>query len=115
MDILPDFSESKLQIRNRIEGALREKKRGPSLYQYSMFLCLFFFTSLCTAIYIKNIITGKTQSNKRDIDYFVMEQFLSSEGFDQETVIELPRTLSLSSAGESTLFSTISFAQETYE
>lgn len=98
MDNLPDFSNSKIEIRNRIEGALREKRRKPSIYQYSLFLCLFLFTTICTALYLKNIFLIGNKMISGDINYYSLEKLLQSEQLDSETVIVLPLNLSLIAA-----------------
>ncbi len=115
MEVLPDFSNSKIQIRNRIEGALREKKRRPTIYQYSLFLCLFFFTTICTALYIKTILLGQNSMLNGDVDYYSLEQIMRSEQLENETIIELPNSISFVSARESTLISNINFVKGSYE
>jgi len=98
MDYTPDFSKSKIEIRNRIEGALREKKRKPSISQYSLLLCFFMITTVCTALYVKNLLLTGSSQNKMDIDYYTLEKLLLSEQIDSESSIVLPRNLSLTSA-----------------
>lgn len=98
MDYLPDFSNSKIEIRNRIEGALREKRRKPSIYQYSIVLCFFLFTSVCTALYMRSILLIGEPMLNSDIDYYSLEKLLLSEQLESETVILLPNNLSLISA-----------------
>lgn len=115
MEILPDFSNSKIQIRSRIEGALREKKRRPTIYQYSLFFCLFFFTTICTALYIKTILFSQNRMLNGDVDYYSLEQFMRSEQLENETIIEIPNNISFISAGESTLISNIHFVKGSYE
>lgn len=115
MEVLPDFSNSKIEIRNRIEGALREKKRRPSIYQYSLFLCLFFFTTICTALYVKTILLGQRNILGGNMDYYSLEQLLRSEQLESETIIELPSSISFVSATESSLMSNINFVKGSYE
>lgn len=115
MEILPDFSNSKIQIKNRIEGALREKKRKPSIYHYSLFLCLFFLTTICTALYLKTILLGQQSSLRGDMDYYTLEQLMRSEQLENETTIKLPNSISLITAGESNLIPGINFIKGHYE
>lgn len=115
MEVLPDFSNSKIQIRNRIEGALREKKRRPPIYQYTLFFCLFFFTSIFSALYIKSILFGNKNGLSGDMDYYNLVQLLRSEQLESETFIELPNNLSFIAARDSNLISNISFSKENYE
>jgi len=96
MDNLPDFANSKIEIKNRIEGALREKKRKPSVYQYSLFFCFFLFTTICTALYMKNILQIGDRSLDSDMDYLSLEKLLLSEQLESETEIILPQSLSFS-------------------
>ncbi|MGL1892659.1 MAG: hypothetical protein OCD02_13600 [Spirochaetaceae bacterium] len=111
MDTLPNFSNSKIEIRNRIEGAIREKKRKPSIYQYSLFLCLFIFTTCCTALYLKNILIFNNSGLQGDIDYNSLEKYLRNDQLDSETIIEVPQSLSIMSAGDSTLISNFEFTK----
>lgn len=106
MDYLPDFSSSKIEIRNRIEGALREKKRKPSIYQYSLFLGFFLFTTVCTALYLKNILLFKGGLlSDASVDYYNLEKLLLSDQLDRDSIIVIPSTLSLVPAGEPTFIS----------
>ncbi len=114
MDILPDFSNSKIEIRSRIEGAIREKKKRPTIYQYSIFFCFLFITTTCTAFFIKNIFIFGEGSNK-NIDYYTLEQLLNSDLLESKTTIELPSDLSLFAAGESTLVTHVDYLKENYE
>lgn len=95
MDTLPDFSISKIEIRNRIEGALRVKRKKPSINQYSLFICFFLFTSICTALYLKSFLQVRNPLLVGDIDYHSLEKLMLSEQLDSESVIILPENLSL--------------------
>ncbi len=109
MDSLPNFSNSKIDIKNRIEGALREKKRRPGLYQLSFFFCFFIFTTACTAVYLKNLLFVDSNSVRGDIDYYSLEMLLLSEQLESETVIQLPKSLSFISVSEPTLISNVDY------
>lgn len=115
MDTLPDFSNSKILIKNRIEGALREKKKRPSLYQYSLFLGLFFITTICTALYLKTVILGQKNVLSNDVNYYSLEQLMKSQILENETTIELPGAISFAAAGEASLISNINFSKGSYE
>lgn len=114
MEILPDFSNSKIEIRSRIEGAIREKKKRPNIYQYSVFFCFMLFTTTCTAFFLKNILFINQRSGN-DIDYYSLEQLLKSDLLDTTTTIEIPQNLSFISASESDLILNTDFYKGSYE
>ena len=94
MDNLPDFSQSKDTIRNRIEGAIREKRKKHSIFANTIFIALFLFTSICTALNIKNILYLNNLTNN-DLDYYALEQMIKDEQLESESVILLPKSISL--------------------
>lgn len=113
MDSLPDFSKSKMEIRNRIEGALRVKRKRTPIYQYTLFMGLFLFTTICSALYFKNIFLFNMKSDSNQLDYNDIERLLMSEQLESESIIKLPSNLSLLSASEAIIMSDAS--PEIYE
>lgn len=105
MDSLPDFTQSKIEIRNRIEGALRVKRKRHPLHQYALFMGLFLFTSLCSTIYFRGFSIFKLQTGAEQLDIRDLENLLLSEQLESESVIKLPANLSLLTAGEAVIMS----------
>lgn len=93
MDRLPDFSRSKLELKGRIEGALRERKRNIFLHHLTLFVCMFIFTTSCTFLYIRNLLTSDSK----------VDSLLLSASSDSDFVIQLPKSFSLKKPGDITL------------
>ena len=115
MDSLPDFSNSKILVMNRIEGAIRERKKRPNVFSYSVMFCFFLFTTACTVFFLKNILFLDRNMVNVQLKYYKLEQLLLSEQLNSDTILELPKNFSLSSFSESKLISKVDYAKGTYE
>lgn len=114
MDSLPDFSNSKIVVMNRIEGAIKERRKRPNLYQYTLFFSFFLFAITCTSLYFKSIIFKRVEP-LNPIDYKSLEKLLLSEELDSNTVIKVPGNLSLSSLGDAKLILSSDYNSRIYE
>lgn len=91
MDTLPDFSNSKAVLKARIEGALRERKRG--LHHITLFLCMFALTAGFSIIYLNDLFNVNNN----------YDRVLLSDNYESDFVIELPSSFSVSASGDITL------------
>jgi len=115
VDSLPDFSNSKILVMNRIEGAIRERKKRPNILSYFVMYSLFLFTTACTVLFLKNILFPDRNMANKQINYYNLEKLLLSEQLNSDSIIELPESFSFSSFSESKLISKVDYTKGIYE